>query len=151
MASRATASQQAINDDTPRRYAGLLGSLGIGVALATGLLMLPLDALAAELVEVRVGRHPGFTRVVFELDSPAGYKVERNSPGPGLSELVVSLDASAGEQKISASKSFIEGIDVEPSGSNAVVRIRLAREGLRLKQMILSNPPRIVLDLMGPQ
>jgi hypothetical protein len=63
----------------------------------------------------------------------------------------VSLDASAGEQKISASKSFIEGVDVEPSGSNAVVRIRLAREGLRLKQMILSEPPRIVLDLMGPQ
>ena len=35
---------------------------------------------AGALKDVRVGKHPTFARIVFELDQPAGYRFERNEP-----------------------------------------------------------------------
>ena len=78
--------------------------LGAGIGDRGGSLLLMLvlasmlsaaSAMAAEIVEVRVGRHPTFTRVVFELDRAAGYRIERSHPSPGVSELVVSLEATS--------------------------------------------------------
>ena len=106
-------------------------------------------AWAAEIVEVRVGRHPDFTRIVFELDRAAGYRIERSDPNAKNSELIVSLEAASIPRRIQSSKSFIEQVVVEPSGSRSVARIRLARGGLKLKEMILANPPRIVLDVIS--
>ena len=105
-------------------------------------------AWAAEIVEVRVGRHPDFTRIVFELDRAAGYRIERSDPSAKNSELIVSLEAASIPRRIQSSKSFIEQVVVEPSGSRSVARIRLARGGLKLKEMILASPPRIVLDVI---
>ncbi len=45
--------------------------------LMAWILLSALPAFAARIVQVRVGNHPEFTRVVFELDGPAGYRVER--------------------------------------------------------------------------
>ncbi len=120
-------------------------ALGLALVLALGASV----ALAAEIVEVRVGRHPEFTRVVFELDRPAGYRIERSQPAPGVSELVVSLEASSMAQRIRSSRTLIQHVEVEPSGRRTRARIRLAREGLKLKEMILSSPPRIVLDVLS--
>ena len=106
-------------------------------------------AWAAEIVEVRVGRHPDFTRIVFELDRAAGYRIERSDPNAKNSELIVSLEAASIPRRIQSSKSFIEQVVVEPSGSRSVARIRLARGGLKLKEMILASPPRIVLDVIS--
>lgn len=107
--------------------------------------------MAAEIVEVRVGRHAEFTRVVFELDRAAGYRIERANPSPGVSELVVSLEATSIPRRIRSSKSLIEQVEVEPSGSRSVARVRLAKGGLRLKEMILASPPRIVLDVLSDE
>ena len=63
--------------------------------VAFGLLVWAVPALAAEIVEVRVGKHPTFTRVVFELDRAAGYRIERSDPSMGVAELIVSLEASS--------------------------------------------------------
>ncbi len=115
--------------------------------VALGLLVVALPAVAAEIVEVRVGKHPTFTRVVFELDRSVGYRIERSDPATGVAELVVSLEASSIPRSMKASKSFIELVEVEPQGGRSVARVRLSQEGLRLKEMILANPPRIVLDL----
>ncbi len=46
------------------------------LCLMIGLLASASSVLAAEIVEVRVGRHVEFTRVVFELDRAAGYRIE---------------------------------------------------------------------------
>lgn len=113
-----------------------------------GLLVIALPAIAAEIVEVRVGIHPEFTRVVFELDRAAGYRIERTDPSLGVQELVVSLEASSGPRRIKSAKSFIEQVDVQPDGRRSIARVRLSADGLRLKEMILSNPARIVLDVM---
>jgi len=114
-----------------------------------GLLVCAVPALAAEVVEVRVGKHPTFTRVVFELDRPAGYRIERSDPSNPTAELVVSLEASSEPRTINSGRALIEQVAVEPNGSRSVARVKLAKEGLRLKEMILANPPRIVLDLLN--
>ena len=119
------------------------------LCLTLGLLASALPAWTAEIVEVRVGRHPEFTRVVFELDRAAGYRIERSSPKADVTELIVSLEAASIPRSINATKSLIEHVGVEPQGSRSVARIRLAKDSLGLKEMILSNPPRIVLDVLN--
>lgn len=114
-----------------------------------GLLAIASTATAAEVVEVRVGRHPEFTRVVFELDRAAGYRIERSDPSSKNAELIVSLEAGSIPRRIQSSKSFIEQVVVEPSGGRSIARIRLAQGGLKLKEMILASPPRIVLDVIS--
>ena len=128
-----------------------IGRGGLSLCLMLGLLLSASSAWAAEIVEVRVGRHAEFTRVVFELDRAAGYRIERADPTSDVEELVVSLEASSIPRRIQSSKSLIEQVEVEPSGSRAIARIRLAKDGLRLKEMILASPPRIVLDLFSDE
>ena len=120
-----------------------LGWVALGV-----LLFLPPAARAAEVIEVRLGAHPEYTRVVFELDRPAAYEIQR---GSGKSELVVTLQAGSIVRNVkSPRKSLIDSIQMTPTREGSQARIALARDGLSLKQMILADPPRIVLDLIAP-
>lgn len=112
------------------------------------LVLLASPAWAAQVRDVRIGRHPDFTRVVFELDAPAGYKVERDESAPGSSELVISLDAKAAKRKVDAPRSLVTGVVIEPAGEGSIARIGLEGEGLLLKEMILAKPSRIVLDIL---
>ncbi len=118
------------------------------LCLTLGLVASALPAWAAEIVEVRIGRHPEFTRVVFELDRATGYRIDRSDPSTDVAELVVSLEASSIPRSIQSKKSLIENVEVESVGSRSIARVRLAKDGLRLKEMILTNPPRIVLDVL---
>ncbi len=117
--------------------------------MAVVLLLGASSAWSAEVVDVRVGRHADFTRIVFELDAPAGYRIERHEPAPGIAELVVTLDAGSTNRNLKTPKALIEGLSLEPRGfSNSVAVIRLNSGSLRLKEMILTAPPRIVLDVL---
>ena len=109
-------------------------------------LWVALPAAASQVVDVRIGEHPDFTRVVFELDGRAGYKVERNTSANGT-ELTVTLDASSAGRKLSRRSSDVRTVEVT-GGEHAVVRIHLSKGNLALKEMILSNPYRVVLDVM---
>jgi hypothetical protein len=57
-------------------------------------------AWSAELVEVRVGNHPTFTRVVFEFDATTGYRIERRAEGEAENVIVVTLDAASRPRNI---------------------------------------------------
>lgn len=129
------------------RSPGVIGRVWI-LSVTLGLLVCVAPALAAEIVEVRVGKHPTFTRVVFQLDRAAGYRIERSDPSMDVAELIVSLEASSIPRSIAKKKALIEQVDVEPNGPRSTARVRLSQDGLRLKEMILTNPPRIVLDLL---
>jgi len=130
--------------DRNARFAWLV-ALGAGASL----LLSAGDASAARVVDVRVGKHAEFTRVVFELDAPAGYRIERG--GPDDRELIVLMDAQGNGKRIGAKQALIESVELEPQGFRSVGRIQLAGRELRLKEMILANPPRIVLDVMRPE
>ena len=60
--------------NTPKRGRLLLWTFAYTlVSFAT--LSLHRDAFAAQLIDVRVGEHRGYTRVVLELDALAAYQV----------------------------------------------------------------------------
>lgn len=123
---------------------------GLFVSLCLALWLPAAGAWAAEVVDVRIGAHPGFTRIVFELDSTAGYRVERATPQPGVSEVVVSIDATSIPRELQSSKSLVSSLRMVPKGAGSVAHVRVVKDGLRLKQMILASPPRIVLDVLAP-
>jgi hypothetical protein len=113
--------------------------------------VLAAPALAARVIDVRVGRHPEFTRVVFELDDRAGYRVVRKASESGGEDLLVYLDAaSSGEKTLGGDRAVLERLEVKPREAGTAARIRLNREGLLVKEMILARPPRIVLDVVHP-
>ncbi len=116
--------------------------------LATVMLAAP--AWASQLVEVRVGNHPTYTRVVFELDAPAGYKIERRIVD-GVSEILVTLDAGSTPISVTRKTYMVERVAVQDGRDRSVAHIRLKQHPSRVKEMILANPPRLVFDLVFPE
>jgi len=118
--------------------------------LVAGFCSVAAVADAAEVLQLRLGRHQAFTRVVFELDSPAGYSLEQNVLSGGRTELVVTLDASATNQEKSLRGALVRKVSLTGQGKRSVARIQLSAGELRVKEMILGSPPRIVLDVLAP-
>ncbi len=106
----------------------------------------PAATVASTLREVRVGSHPKFSRLVFELDSPTDYRVTH--PGKGSApELIVTLNASADARNIRSKSRHIESVAIEKSSQRTTARVRLRAGNLRVKEIVLANPDRIVLDV----
>jgi len=116
----------------------LLASLGIVPA-----------ARAAQLVEIRVGVHPGFTRVVVELDSQAGYSVARPTAESTSDELVVDLAARSLRRVVTSRSDLVDTVRIEPGERGSVARIHL-RGAVEVSDTLLVDPPRIVIDLRRP-
>jgi hypothetical protein len=112
------------------------------------LLLIAAPAQANRIIQVRVGNHPSFTRLVFEMDAFAGYQVERRTGADGADQLTVTLEASTPTREINSKSVGIESVKIPASTDHAVAQIRLRKSGLQMKEMILSNPPRIVLDFV---
>jgi hypothetical protein len=122
--------------------------MGAMLVIATGLLAAP--AWASQLKEVRVGNHPTYTRVVFELDSPTGYRIERRSQG-GVSEILVTIDAGSTPRSVNRQTVMVERVAVQDGRDRSVAHIRLKQQPSRVKEMILADPPRLVFDLVFPE
>jgi len=122
--------------------------LSLWIALVVCLIAAPVHA--SHVSQIRVGNHPTFTRLVFELDTPTGYRVERRAATEGGEQLVVTIDASSRMRDIQSKSAGIKSVHVAEHASKAVVQIHLRKSGLPMKEMILSNPARIVLDFELP-
>ena len=110
-------------------------------------LLLAAPSLAANVVQVRVGNHPTFTRVVFELDAPAGYRIEKGVD-QGAQELIVTLEAASSPRSVRSGSSEVGLVTVQQGTDLTLAHIRLRSANAGVKELILSNPPRIVIDLM---
>ena len=110
--------------------------------------MLALPARAARVLDVRVGDHPTFTRIVFELDEPAPYRIER-LPAPGGIRLTV--EASAAAMRLAPTDSLVEEVSIDAGTDRTVANVLLRRPAGQMKERALSHPPRIVIDLMLPK
>ena len=62
---------------------GLRRAIGFGLLF----LLIAVPAQANRIVQVRVGNHPTFTRLVCEMDAFAGYQVERRVGMDGPEQL----------------------------------------------------------------
>jgi hypothetical protein len=100
-------------------------------------------AAAAELLDVRVGQHATFTRVVFELDDAAEYQVEPLFPG----RLAVALTAKAKPRRVRSSSELVKAVVMEPTDAGVVATIELNVERVSVRHGVLWDPMRLVLDL----
>ena len=118
-----------------------------GAAWAMGLLVAAAPAQAARLVSVRVGVDGDRTRVVFELDAPAGHQRGPVQSAAGGGELVVKIDAGSEERIVPAKSELVRSVRVQPAGAGAEARIALRTQHVRVSEMTLGGPPRLVFDL----
>jgi hypothetical protein len=139
-----------LTDRGPHRLFAAPLALRRGLWLTCALLLLGPTARSAELVQVRVGNHPTFTRVVFEFDAPTGYRLERHSDDEAENTIVVTFDAASPQRTITSRSPGVSSVSVEASQSVALARIVARKSGMAIKEMILADPPRVVLDLMLP-
>ena len=134
---------------TPARCTSLARRPRLLAALAAAAaLCVALPALAAQITDVRVGVHPKYTRIVFELDGRAGYQVERVGTD-AAPELRITIEAMSSARELRANGD-IRGVKVD-AGTKARAHIALRQPGLRVHEMMLSDPPRIVIDLHKPE
>ena len=117
------------------------------VITAFASLLLAAPSLASNVVQVRVGNHPTFTRVVFELDSPSGYRISKGTD-QGAQELIVTLEAASTPRSVRSGSPEVGLVAVQQGAQLTEAHIRLRHANAGVKEMILSDPPRIVIDLM---
>lgn len=113
------------------------------VALALGLLAAG-AAGAARLVDVRVGQHPEFVRVVFETDAPAAFSIERGEQ-PGERRVRIEAGGAPARLRVPADAGAEVTLEPLPDGAT-LARIRAAAP-VRIESQVLDRPPRIVFDL----
>src|SRR5271157_2134550 len=122
----------------------LCGALPLAVALLAG--WAP-PASAVRVIDVRVGQHGEFTRIVFDLDGPARYHLEHREAGAAVPELVVHFDASAQPKVVRTLSKIVDSVRLEAQPEGAVARITLHTPDVHAVEETLSSPPRIVIDL----
>ena len=106
-------------------------------------LLFALPAWSGNLVQVRVGNHPTYTRVVFEFDAPSGYRIERRAAGEPESTIRVTLDAASRARNIvSKSEGLWNRSTSMPGSGRVVAHIMTRHAGLPIREMILTDPPR---------
>ena len=115
-----------------RPVAFVFGLLAVALASAAG---------ASALKDVRVGPHGDYTRVVLETDAKASYSLNQDDR-----VVTIELQASATAKAVAAKSQQLSWVRVEPAGSSSIVRIEL-KAPARVKQMVLTGPHRIVLDV----
>jgi hypothetical protein len=105
----------------------------------------PAGAQGAALVDVRVGEHSDYTRVVLDLDAEA--ELESGAREAGSREFVATLRASSALPIRRSADALVALVETEPAGSETRIRIRL-RPGVALQRAPyrLDDPPRWVLD-----
>lgn len=120
----------------------LLSATGFAVA---ALLLAPAAGTAATLSQVRIGTHEDHTRIVLELDEATSYRL--TPPGEGRAQLQIQLDAQSLARRIASRSPLVKAVRVDPTARGATVFVDLSQSGVAVSEMILANPPRIVLDL----
>jgi hypothetical protein len=135
--------------ETGRLVRGLARRNGFAIACAlAGALWVSTASLAeaARLADLRVGAHDDFTRVVLELDQPAGYRLVAPRAG-GAPQLLLFVEAQAAPREILGKSPLVQSVTAEPTAQGVTVHIDLASSDVEVTEMILREPPRIVLDL----
>jgi hypothetical protein len=102
------------------------------------------SAGAARLVDVRVGRHADFVRVVFETDAPAAFSVE---PGEAPGERWVRIEAGPGPRAVRMPPGAGVEVTLEPLPDGATLARIRTEAPVRVESQVLDRPPRIVFDL----
>ena len=111
---------------TPRWvYSAVRGLLSTPVLLLALIVAGPSVAAAAEIVDVRMGAHKGYVRLVFQLDAPADYKLER---GLGGEAMFVSIQARSGPLEMQSPAPPVDSVTVAPQSLRHPRACRISSE-----------------------
>jgi len=120
--------------------------LPLVLALLISLAWMAESAFAAKLREVRTGKKSGFTRLVFQFETPARFQVQDKAAPNQLS--ILFLDTTAGLPQ--AKQKYAEPVTtiaVNQDGPHLKAVIGLSIPRYRLKTFMLTEPHRVVFDL----
>ncbi|UCE87366.1 MAG: hypothetical protein JSU66_06495 [Deltaproteobacteria bacterium] len=123
------------------RRSRLLVALGI---LAFGSAAGP--AGAAALLDVRIGKHEGYTRIVLDLDEGVKHQIDRIETGRG-SVFLVTLNATAARRVIAPDAPLLSVVRIEPRDGETIVRVAATSSDVDVNVFPLRDPNRLVLDL----
>jgi len=128
-----------VSQSTVQKSRGLFFILGAAVVFLAAL-----PGSAANLVDVRIGVHDEYTRVVLESDAAVSCEIESS----GSEELVLRLAAGSGEKMVASARSaHLRWVRVKSADAGSS-RIHIALRGpVEVKKLVLRAPDRVVLDL----
>src|SRR6185295_14211443 len=105
----------------------------------------------------RVGSHEGALRAVLDLTAEPGTHSMRKEGSTVVVELgTPSAPVAAAEEPAVADETpaaflAVRDVRVEPAAAGKLLVIKLSRQPDKVKNFVLSDPPRLVIDLTGPQ
>jgi hypothetical protein len=97
--------------------------------------------------DVRVGAHPGFDRVVVELDGPTDIAWERG-PKPGEESFYLDADLGSRGRVIQTKLAQVGALSVK--AMRVGTHVALEPRERRVRVYVLSGPTRLVIDLAPP-
>ncbi len=126
------------------RRIGSNGNLGKFFSLAFAALLIAGAARAGEVVDVRVGLHPRYTRVVLQTTGEVEHSIRRSDEA----ELRVRVDASSQRRVLASGSGHLRSVSLEPQPDGSTIAVLSLRDsGVSYSEMSLSGPARLVIDL----
>ena len=110
-----------------------------------------MPVLAARVVDVRLGLHPDFTRVVVETDAPTSYEIEVSTEGRD-SEIRILLGAESVPRVARPPGARMPMAEIRPlPGGGSLVQIRVSGPVVhRLRSALLGlNPGDAITDRLS--
>jgi len=115
------------------------------------LLFLPANAGSADkglaIKGVRFFTYSGFTRIVFELEAAAPYILSRTADGRGLIFTAYNSEFAVRSRLPLINDGVVSGIEQKNDSGRPVISISLGAAAGEVKDFVLRNPDRIVLDV----
>ncbi len=125
------------------RWRGIFAMRSTVLLLCAAVMLTALPSWAAKVVNVRVGQHAEYDRIVFDLDGWAAYQVHSVAGN----EILVRVLAETEAREITAEKGLVRSVKVTPAAQGSEVAIRLNSGDVQVKDMMLQSPSRIVIDV----
>ena len=107
--------------------------------------------LPATIQHVRIGSHPAYTRIVFELDRPAAYEW-RHKEGTNEFSLTLlnTVPATGLSSAVSVKNQHVAAVVLTRRMPSATTAVITAKTTLTPHLFLLAHPDRVVIDLFPP-
>jgi tetratricopeptide (TPR) repeat protein len=123
----------------------------VGLMLLTGSLCLASQAQANMLQKIRFGQHGALSRVVFDLQQEASYRLEPTDDPLTLRIVFTGLSLTTDPQVVRSSSPLIQEVRLHTSASEVIGDIILKQPGTVQHKTQMRTPARVVLDIAQRQ